>query len=1406
MAREQLNPMKPVKGMVRDSSPLNQPENTYRMGLNLLMESREGNYSSLSTEEGNSRCFPIGVDYDIIGTIIADNDDVAIFSTNGTISRIGIASANCEYQLLVESSCLNFNKNFPITGEFRIANGCNRVLYFTDNNNPLRAINIDFLQFYTVGGIPAEDANATDAWECEFFKFHRDFQVPNFGNVTVNNGGGTLKVGSYQFAIRYLDNFRNPTNWAYVTQPVNVGEGTVTNASAYDGGNFDIITQGLSTNKSITLPIQNLDQNFQFYQLAIVERTLSNGFDTVAYLAEAEEITGVNIEYTYRGDLSRLTNYTVDEIATPLIIFNKVKELAQIDNRMVVANTQEPVRDWAVFQRAVSQMYMTWERVAADLEEINGLAPGPAGGNHSFRVTGYMRDEVYCLGVYFKFTDGTISPVFNIPGRPANFAISTGGVVHNNANLSALGNANLHTRNQVPLGAEWDRQILTVRATVVDPTTEVSEVDVRHIPTIEFETGAGLDGSTIQRWKVFNTAVATNGLESGVMGFYETEELYPNREDCDGVDIWGNDIEGNPLLGQKIRHHMMPDTTLSQHRSDIVSGLVDPPLTGTTSNIHIRANNLVYPSEYASEIEGYYIVRVERDESNKTVLDKGMLGFTQDITDISTPGPDRGLSTFMHRAAAASGITDPESLQTMLFVSPRSMFDKSIQPTTYFKFEKKFSTDHGSTGWAVKNYSNQPDFNRNIQSYAYVEADSVQPIFGSFVENLQNQLGSIDLLFVRLQDPITDMAGDPNTGDYPYVSLKRWLRPYGNLFSLRYIRTSNRIETSNGVNSASSRIAGGDCYITELTFRSSQVVDPPSFSGKVFQNLFCESDYNCALRMHGTGQTLEHFRYTQLSSADYLDVDNAIDDPGIQVTPEYFQLNYDMSVDNTIIEYFPITEVFDFCDPCEGTFPYRIWYSDRSYQEDVSDNYRLFRANNYRDLLGNSGEITGIAIYKDDLYAHTERATWFIPTRPQQLTTNENNVIIGTGDVLQIPPKRLATVERGYAGSQDKLSTQVTEGGMFFVDADAGKIFLFNKGQGLQEISAKGLRNWFAEYGPIQMLRQNPDFVNTSIINKNGVGYIATFDPRHNRYILRKKDYRLLIDPSTVLWTDEYEDTTGFQFGYNSTTGEFFTKNGVNPENLIDIQNASDITEQLNWTMSFSLNGNGWISYHSYFPEWMWHSRNAFYTYDNKTVDNGTERYAWVHGTRNFAEFYEETKPTILELVFNKAPLYTKVFNSIQYQAETETFSGEDTIKDFPDTFDRAFFYTSNQASKLLDVASNYREHDTNPFVEVSGTFDNCRASFNEDEWNLSGFYDFVTDRSLPLITSDWNNLEYRTQRVNNGIPYYPNTDAIDDTKESFQIEHLRDKWLGVWMIYDNETNDKAIIDFTSTIKNISFK
>ena len=137
------NPTRPFKGMITDSSPLDQPKGSYTMAWNAMNEASDGENNFLSNEQSNEICGNIPTGYSPIGDVYISDGDTVIFSTNGTNSEIGIIDSQCQYVSYVNTTDsvtqdLNFRIDKQIDATFRVRRGCERVIYFTDGVNPVR--------------------------------------------------------------------------------------------------------------------------------------------------------------------------------------------------------------------------------------------------------------------------------------------------------------------------------------------------------------------------------------------------------------------------------------------------------------------------------------------------------------------------------------------------------------------------------------------------------------------------------------------------------------------------------------------------------------------------------------------------------------------------------------------------------------------------------------------------------------------------------------------------------------------------------------------------------------------------------------------------------------------------------------------------------------------------------------------------------------------------------------------------------------------------------------------------------------------------------------------------------------------------------------------------------------------
>jgi hypothetical protein len=1400
--RELQDVKKVVTGMNQDTNPIDQPANSYRYALNMMSESREGDHSARINEEGNEACGAVKSGYQVIGSILINNNDVVLFSTNGTKSEIGILSESCTYTSVIESSCLNFSIDFPITGIYKIHNGCDRILYFTDNLNPLRSINLDNLIQYTNEATVA-DANTNDTWLCSLMRVDPEFQVPTIALSSVIDGGGSLERGTYTFILRYLDADFNPTDWTDFTQMVPVYGGNSSVYNNIDGGNFDLVDNDLfAEGKAIQLVISNLDANFPYYQLGVIQNTTGVIDEGAAYSLTQEAFNGTTATYTYTGAATQRTVEVLTDLTVDSIVFNKVKTIEQVNNRMILGNTTDDLRDWAEFQREASKVVLNWGGTT-HAKSINNQST-PKSEDYVFFRRSYMRDEIYAFGIVYVFKDGTTSPVFHIPGRAPNIG-STGTVQYTNAQMVTAGNALAHTRNTVPIGENWDTQLLTVVAGEVGSNTTVGEADVKHIPITEFVTPTGARiGNQIERWKVYNTATDNQ------MSYYEGDTTYPPITDCSGVSIWGVDAWGNPLEGEPIRHHKFPDATLypiheqaETTPTSLTDSLSSPQ--GFINPMLVRISNVTIPPAFAADIQGYYLVRAGRDQQNKTVIDKGYFGIVPgSLTAVFGTGP----TWFSPSPFRLNNllVRSPEEDNPYVFISPSTTFTNELKQPTYFKSEYGMTQDSVSDV-GLEYVINQGDVIRqprntlnNINSlgYIYVDGDTRQELSPPFTLPIENLTVSLNHYFSRWDRDATNALATAGAA-HQYASAKVWIKPYSNLFNLRYQPTGELL-TNTGT--ANHLVYGGDTFISELTWQSltkGSSNDYGDMAEVAYGNFYVESSINSEVRSHGSLSYQDHLRRVGTVES-FLTLDQFPDDDTKDYADNYFQYHQMYSQEPNFKQYFPLPITWDYCTECPNSFPYRLWYSNQSYQEQRADNYRTFLANNYQDLIGSSGPINNTFIFKDQLYAQTDYATWFIPTRPQELQTNEGTISIGTGGIFSVPPRRIETADRGYAGCQHRHTTVTSEFGTFWADADAGKVFLM-QGKGPKDVTLKGMRNWFSENLPFNISNQLPNFNVDSHTSKNGVGLQAVFDPRHNRMILKKRDYALIGAAANCKETTDYSNPTPSTYGYNRSTGEYYTHNGTT-HTIVDILSNQDLVEDKSWTVAFSLMGEYWDSFLTYKPDWMWNNRNNFFTFASGNVN------LWKHGSRNYCRFYGNNPvPSVIDYIYNQSPYVTKVFNAIDYISKAENYVNGTFVEVPWDTWDHLWTYNSSQSSGFIGVRSKQDFTLSNPFIEVAvPQHTEANATNNENTFSVSEFYDMTINKTSPVVTNNWSNSAYRIARQSYGILDYPNSDAVDLTKNPFEIEPMRDKWMGARFWYNNSNGYKFTTEFVSNHSNVSFK
>lgn len=854
------------KGLYTDSSYLNQPPETYTFALNAVNVTNKGDEGWLSNEESNEQCYQLPAGYVPLGKVRISATEQILFSTSldETKSEIGLVNGNCIYTTLVNGN-LGFKINKQISASFRLRRGCERTLYFS---TPLPMIyNIDApLDFKTSGD-----------WDINKFKLFKIYEaIPFFEKIEIVENGA-LPPGSYNASIQYLDDDLNPTEWITTCEPVKIYNDSSSDEYVKIRGSIqqanDIINFGL-TNKSIKFTFSNFDSSYPFYRVAIIASNVGTGqISSVDYSAPIS--TSVKI-YTYSGTASAVTIGTEEEIIAFNNIIEEVKFVEQIENRLILTGTKGKQVNFCNLQRYAS-------KIKADLQlktiRLNTISPSnPKTSTVTFDGTGYMPGELYSFGIVYIFDDSSVTPVYHIPGKVTGY-ISQMSLNNKMENFYYLSNDNCadywgkDSQGNSLLGQQVRHHRFPTRNEVIPPLPLYTKVQsntpvilnylilkiknsiITPLPTtIEFTVKykIGVDPTIYE----YNSSIIASAYNP-TLGL--NIEILSNLDEITVTDILeGKDGETEVSVG--ILGAPSTITGLSYEVS-----IVEKPSTITVADYSSQVMSITFsgieiPSEEdlnGHKIVGYYIVRNERDEDNKTILDSGVL----------VPMLDTGTG-FVAHGYMFPQLADPSpiKLDIMALIHPEYKFrgkeyrnlTEIIQQGYYLKGTQTKSAVSTQDVGAGTSYN--PDIHKKSSKdydgyslhtitrdteVSYVTQDieilsSNKPGEVSYLNALNfrattdadgnrqqvyNVSGDNKVGIVQLEDKLASVNTLQNK--LPYVLLKRNLaNPYGNFQVLPYFKDSknpvyfNPLDNNPTTNGSTTNVFNGDSFITSMRYNS----------------------------------------------------------------------------------------------------------------------------------------------------------------------------------------------------------------------------------------------------------------------------------------------------------------------------------------------------------------------------------------------------------------------------------------------------------------------------------------------------------------------------------------------------------------------------------------------------------
>jgi len=449
MAQEQEETgQRVIGGMFKETSPMDQPQGTVRFVRNGNLNDTLGAYSN----EGG-----ISVDINIpnaitCGTIPLENGlSIVFLKLNNGNSEIGLHSLNSYITVLGLNASpntdvdLNFDPEHPISGTFKIQGDGDLMIYWTDDLNPPRSLNLTRqLEVATntlYGVLPTNSPDTKFVNRLNLFPHAGP--VPHIELISVVSGGGCL-TGSYQLALAYTDSDLMTTNYVTIGNPVPIvdePEG-VQPIESYDGA-----PAGVLTGKSILWNISNLNTDMKYLSVTILQR--QNGVLSAVQLKDIEINNRTSFEVMYSGEQTATTS-SPEAVLVDKVEYVAAKSMEQLDSTLYLGNLRSNVdigyQKYANFIKAEPVVhpfprfdpFMISDDFLSKKVSNNGhITDGYRWPNNVHDLKGYTRDEVYAFYIAFILKSGQMSYAYHIPGRTALQNVPSNQLEHLGASFPA---------------------------------------------------------------------------------------------------------------------------------------------------------------------------------------------------------------------------------------------------------------------------------------------------------------------------------------------------------------------------------------------------------------------------------------------------------------------------------------------------------------------------------------------------------------------------------------------------------------------------------------------------------------------------------------------------------------------------------------------------------------------------------------------------------------------------------------------------------------------------------------------------------------------------------------------------------------------------------------------------------
>ncbi len=245
--------------------------------------------------------------------------------------------------LIYENQFLNLSVQHPIEAVGRFETQDVQRLYFTDNFNPVRTINV---ADPNVMSIQPDDLQLSPS---------TTFSKPEILEV-VNSGN--LPAGMYQYAYRLVtksgsqSRFSPFTGFLHVVAASELGDDYWTyTEDPEDISQYEGVEPGTICNKAVRLQVENVDTDYSVIEFAAIYKSSIEGVSN-SYIFSRKTIGSPTITATHSTNIDIVSLVSLAEITSFTYNIKRAKTITSKDNRLFLGNVITPLEELEFNARA----------------------------------------------------------------------------------------------------------------------------------------------------------------------------------------------------------------------------------------------------------------------------------------------------------------------------------------------------------------------------------------------------------------------------------------------------------------------------------------------------------------------------------------------------------------------------------------------------------------------------------------------------------------------------------------------------------------------------------------------------------------------------------------------------------------------------------------------------------------------------------------------------------------------------------------------------------------------------------------------------------------------------------------------------------------------------------------------